>query len=131
MDKKKIVLAISAAVSLLIWVRAFTLLSKGKRVVRAGKMPPAVPAQNERQALKTAYPDWKRDPFSLERMLEVQDAGLHLAGIMFDEKASHALINEYVVRLGDTIEGNTVVDIQKDKVILNDGVQNFELRLPE
>ena len=130
-DKKKIVLSILAAVSFLIWVRAITVFSKGKKTLNPGKTSAALPYNKERHSQKTAYYTWKRDPFSLERMLDVHGAGLQLAGIMYDEKLCHALINEYVVRIGDTIEGNKVVDIQKDKVILNDGAKNFELRLQD
>lgn len=116
---------------MLIWTRAWTVFSKGKKAVNTGKISATLPVPNEKHSPKTAYPDWKRDPFSLERMLEAQGRGLELGGIMSDEKSCHALINDYVVRIGDTIEGNKVVDIQKDRVILNDGAKNFELRLPE
>ena len=131
MDKKKIVLTVLAVVSFLIWVRAVTVFLKGKKGVRIGETIATVSAQAPRHSRKTVYQDWKRDPFSLERMLNAQGVGLELVGIMYDEKTCHALINEDVVRIGDTIEGNKVIDIQKDKVILNDGQKNFELRLQE
>ena len=39
------------------------------------------------------------------------------------------MIGDAIVRKGDKVGSNTVVDVQKDKVILNDGAKNFELKL--
>ena len=54
---------------------------------------------------------------------------LRLNGILFGQGVPKAIINGNVVVEGDVIYGNTVVDIKKKRVILNDGIHNFELTL--
>ncbi|MDD5449468.1 MAG: hypothetical protein PHO42_02595 [Candidatus Omnitrophica bacterium] len=76
-----------------------------------------------RRAERTRFTSWGRNPF-LTR-ISLTDAGL--AGILWDEKSPKAIIGGSIVGIGDKIGGNTVVDIQKDRVILNDGSENFEI----
>lgn len=67
----------------------------------------------------------KRDPFSRQ---PTQSSGPHLSGIAWDEKYPTAIINDTIVKIGDEIAGQTVIDIQKDKVILDDGLKAIELK---
>ena len=41
------------------------------------------------------------------------------------------MIGEAIVAKGGKVEGNTIVDIKPDRVILNDGTKNFELKLEQ
>ncbi|MBI5166123.1 MAG: hypothetical protein HY998_00090 [candidate division NC10 bacterium] len=89
--------------------------------------------------LQRASQDWGRDPFSIEggRLKAVKGEpgkaplNLKLTGIVWDQGKTHAVINDYVVKVGDEIGGARVVAIQKDSVLLiKDGVQHT-LRLGE
>ncbi len=57
--------------------------------------------------------------------------GLKLMGIICDKKASLAIINDNIVKVGDKIGVHTVVDIKLDRVILNNGSRNIELILEQ
>jgi hypothetical protein len=39
------------------------------------------------------------------------------------------MIGDSIVTKGDVVNDNKVVDIKPDRVILNDGVNNFELKM--
>jgi hypothetical protein len=39
------------------------------------------------------------------------------------------MIGDIMVVKGDTIGGNKVIDIQPKRVILNDGIKDFELKI--
>lgn len=72
-----------------------------------------------------------RDPFTAAPIApeKISDTGLRLNGILWDNAHSMVIINDTIVKIGDKINGNTVVNIKPEKVILNDGNHNFELRL--
>lgn len=80
---------------------------------------------SKRQARKTDYLSWDRNPFSLKEIC----GGLVLNGILWDEEKPVAVINNFELSVGDKIEGNVVVEIKPQAVILNNGIENFELRL--
>lgn len=46
---------------------------------------------------------------------------------MWDKEKPLAIINDAIVKIGDKVSGNIIVDIKQDKVILNDGTNDFEL----
>ncbi|OGX08684.1 MAG: hypothetical protein A2Z88_11505 [Omnitrophica WOR_2 bacterium GWA2_47_8] len=76
--------------------------------------------------------EFKRDPFSKVPIVsEDKPAVLYLKGIMQDGPNYIAIINDDIVSIGAKVGGNTVVEILKDRVILNDGTNNFELRIEE
>ena len=84
-----------------------------------------------RQASRSGYTSWGRSPFV---PIEVFVKRLHrftLNGIVWDKASPRAIINNNIVRIGDKIEDATVVDIEKEKVILNDGIKDFDLKLGE
>ena len=95
-----------------------------RKVSLAGK-----PILTQRVAKRTNYTTWSRNPFTLQKTSSKAFKGLILDGIMWDKEKPLAIINGRIVKIGDTVSGNTVVDIKQDKVILNDGVADFELRL--
>lgn len=72
-----------------------------------------------------------RDPFTREAPPEEKNSpfGLTLSGISWDEKKPTAIINGAIVRTGSRVSGYTVVNIKRDRVILNNGFQNVELTL--
>ncbi|MFC1646610.1 hypothetical protein ACFL2Y_05500 [Candidatus Omnitrophota bacterium] len=79
-----------------------------------------------RRVKRSDYDSWGRSPFTLKKVV---DKTIRLNGIVWDEHIPKAIINDYIVGIGDTIGENTVVDIKQDRVILSDGTRTFELRL--
>ena len=74
----------------------------------------------------------KRDPFSSGVITAVEgpsSAYLSLSGILWDEASPKAIINGKIIEIGDRIFGYVVIRIEADRVILNDGITNFELEL--
>lgn len=73
-----------------------------------------------------------RDPFSNLPMTiknESSSNTLSLKGILWDVQKPLALINGMTVKIGDKVGNCVIVSIKQDKVILNDGSKDFELRL--
>jgi len=72
-----------------------------------------------------------RDPFFRQPIVSSDDSaqGLNLSGIAWDELKPTAIINDEILAVGDQVAGKRIVEIEKDKVILTDGQQNFELRI--
>jgi len=85
------------------------------------------PILTKRVAKRTNYASWGRNPFTPKAI----STATGLTGILWDDKIPKAIINDNVMGIGDKVDGKTVIDIQRDKVILNDGSKNFELRLGE
>lgn len=82
----------------------------------------------ERTAKKMGYATWGRSPFLPKTESVVTRTKLVLAGIAWDDQSPKAVINDQIVGVGDTVGGNSVVSIQKDRVIMSDGSSDFELR---
>lgn len=78
----------------------------------------------QRHAQRSAYSNWGRNPFTKGAPIKTSS----LEGILWDEKVPMALISGETVKKGDKIGSSTVIDIQKDRVILNDGTKDIELR---
>ena len=77
---------------------------------------------------------WDRDPFilSIEKGEELPTLQLKVTGIIYDEarpEATYAIINDQVIRIGDSIDGIRVIDIQADAVQLKKFDRQFTLYL--
>ena len=96
-----------------------------------------LPLREEVQKIQLArwQQSWKRDPFLLpaeekrKSILREEVASFSLSGIVWKEGTPLALIDDYIVREGDTIEGYTVAKIAQDKVILEEAGKKYELFL--
>lgn len=82
----------------------------------------------KRRAVRTKFISWKRSPFAIKGAAG-DISQLVLNGILSSGDDMKAIINNTVVDKGSKIGDNTVVDIKKDSVILNDGTKDFELKL--
>lgn len=77
-----------------------------------------------------ALKDWGRDPFSgVVYTAQGKDLTLKFSGVLWDEKNPQALINGQIVQKNDVIGQYRVIQINKDSVVLNDGLKDLELRL--
>lgn len=80
---------------------------------------------------------WGRDPFLSPLIKVVPEEGvpkvraLILTGIVRDEKGVQAIIGDYIVNVGDIINGKRVVSIKKNKVVLIKGKERETLDLEE
>ena len=78
--------------------------------------------------------DWGEDPFVLPRTFTTEDnrsfdGSIRLSAIIHRKGKGVAIINNRIVRKGDTLRGMKVVAILKDRVKLRDGTGEHELRL--
>lgn len=74
---------------------------------------------------------WGRDPFAEPSEREYQIGELELKGISFGkDKKGFAFINNEIVRKGDKVGSYEVVEVEKDKVLLKKGNQDFYLAFP-
>lgn len=84
---------------------------------------------------ETKSMELKRDPFTFTFAKSQPDSSvasareLRLSGIVWDQDNPGAIINNKIVAVGQEVDGNKVVDIKENRVILNDGTHNFELRI--
>lgn len=89
------------------------------------------PSLPERTFQRGEHALWGRTPF-FPKAADFQttaNAVFVLNGIVWDGHLSQALINDQIVTVGRQVDGSRVVRIEKDRVVLNDGSQDFELRL--
>lgn len=111
-------------------------ISKKSTSIKKQEIPPTkiktTPVSTTRHARRTNFSTWGRDPFSsgpaASPPTSVSD--MSLTGILWDDRAPLAVINDNPVAVGDKIGMYTVAEIDKDKVILTDGTKNYELTLP-
>ncbi len=56
-------------------------------------------------------------------------AGLELKAILHNPLSAVAIVNDQLVRVGDTVGGRKVVDIRPDRVVLRDAAGKSDLRI--
>lgn len=83
-----------------------------------------------RLAEETKDLEFKRDPFlKLPMITSESSQGLYLSGILWDEVKPTAIINDEIVAVGSQIQGKRVIEILKNKVILEEDGLHIELIL--
>ena len=91
------------------------------------------------QKTEYAFSKMDRDPFSplvgknglilIQREIDI--GGLNIRGIIYSKDSSVAIINDEVVKKGETIGGYIILKIEEKKVILKKGSEEFILKLEE
>lgn len=73
----------------------------------------------------------KRDPFTAVPIISEKNmqSGFALTGILWDKIKPLAIIDGEVIKKGTRLGNKVVVDIKRDRVILSDGQDLFEIRL--
>lgn len=135
MRNKKLIIAIALCITA-VFSLLYGILSspRAKRLEADIQKAETVATEKEavplaRGAKRTSFSTWVRNPFSLT---PIKGYGAPiLIGIMWDKENSIAIINGNIVKIGDKVSENTIVDIKQDKVIFNDGSKNFELKLEQ
>jgi hypothetical protein len=133
-DKKIIILAVLGIFAVISLARGVMTPPKYKSaaVMAAKESQPQVQqhintASMQRRAKRTEAKILKRNPFAPAS--SGNTSTLVLNGVIWNKDRPKAMIGDTIVTRGDSIAGNKVVDIRPDKVILNDGVKNFELKM--
>ena len=131
--KETIELTVIAILVLILIFLSLKAMKKGEKVAMAPSVkiqpleqkvtvPVALPAVKEKTDLATISPSSDVPSAPEKDTLEKS-----LTGILWSKNNPEAIIKHTVVRIGDTVDGKKIVDIQKDKVILNDGTKDLEL----
>lgn len=146
-QKDKIKFGISAVLVILLLL---AIINSGKAIRRAGRRRkkilyeqvsgPGILAQKpirqdawlyKRLEEETKDLALQRDPFTLTRITKTKDSpsGLALTGIVWDEQAPRAIINDRIVGVADTVGSDIIIEIEPDRVILTGNSGDFELIL--
>lgn len=140
MKKKLPLIFLIFLVLIMVVVWSNVLKKKPKRSIGTGEVKAGqnTPKTNEdiafwgesqvKKRLRSQFKDLGRDPFSLGQE-EAFLADLNLIGILWDEAYPQAIINGEIVKVGDNISNNKVIEIKKDRVVLSDGKKRIELKL--
>ena len=74
---------------------------------------------SERKKARTAYTEWGRNPF----VLSEGPKSSVLEGIMWDAQNPKAIINGYILGIGDKVGTGEIVDIQQTSVTVRTGAE--------
>lgn len=139
MDKKRIELIITGVlviILILAWANTAAVLKKknapAKKSVSIVSSQPVAVQEKTRGIQETENNEdlsWVRCPFSGKPLILGAAEDMKLNGIIWDERNPMAVINDIIVRKGDTCDGHLVIDITQDKVILKGSDKEIELRL--
>lgn len=143
MDKKKLEIIITIGLGLILviaWVNTFKFMKvkmPKKSTAVIAIVSPVMPSLPQAEKPKEAESKsegqadaWSRDPFSGKIYFSQEGgSGLSLTGIIWDKKKPQALINDEVCAKGDKVGKYTVITIEKNGVILSDGVAQTELKI--
>ena len=137
-DKKVVALIVLIVLAVISLVYGVMAPPKGrvKRAVAVERQVAITPPQGtttdvistRRRAGRSQFKAWERNPFVSGQTASTM-VGLTLNGIIWNKAKPKAMIGDAIVVKGDTVGANKVVDIQPDRVILNDGTKDFELKL--
>ena len=140
-NKKLMALMILSGLAVISLVYGLSAPTKGRGALRSGRRTTVETEGVEtvsvdrnimevrRMAKRTEYTEWVRDPFTNREIGWENRQGLILNGIMWDSTEPKAIINNEILGVGDEIGGKTVIGIEEDYVVLNDGTNDFRLTL--
>lgn len=124
-----IVLSVFAVISLIYGLTAKPKHRPSEAASSVSNQAPAQlsPVSVERRAKRSKFTAWKRSPFVSTGTST--SSNLILSGVIWNKDKPKAMIGDTIVTEGSKVQGNTVVDIKPDRVILNDGIKDFELKI--
>lgn len=130
-DKKVLILIVLAIFAVISLIYGITAPRKVRAVrsavlIKENLLPGEGAVSTVRKAKRTLFTSWKRSPFMPSGSAS---SDLVLNGIIWNKDKPRAMIGDVIVGKGDRIAENTVVGIKPDRIILNDGVKDFELKL--
>ncbi len=130
-NSKLTILIVLVTAAFFVWV------PKGKKIkdvsanVSSAAFDQTIPLIKAVPRKRTEFVDWPRDPFAkLQTEKEISSVSdLKLGAIMWGGKETSAVINNSIVSVGDEIADKTVKQIDKIRVILTDGTNDYVLEL--
>jgi len=93
------------------------------------KIQPTEPTPEEKP--KEQVITWGTDPFVRDWVLATEIRDLKLKAVTISGVKAYALINDQILERGEAIMGKRIMEIEKDKVILEQGGRQFTLFLGE
>mgnify|MGYP001595937369 CR=1 FL=1 len=135
-DKKVVALIVLIVLAIISLIYGVTASPKGRaknttvidsRAALASRGAEKV-VSTKRRAKRSQFKTWKRNPF-VTGQTALTKTKLTLNGIIWNKTKPKAVIGDAIVVKGDIIGADKVVDIQPDRVILNDGTKDFELKI--
>jgi hypothetical protein len=137
--KSIIVMAVIAAGGILYLSRRTKVVSRPLEAVVVARAAEKPAVTGGRQ--KSSETQVERDPFASplepseemgiveDSLLEEEETGLILTGVVLRGKSSSAIVDRDIVRVGDVIGGKKIVVIEKGRVLLSDGRKRYVLYL--
>ena len=120
-------------------MNAFKVLKKKSKSKKPGKVPSALisatyPVTTVLSASKRKWNEdkdleWRRCPFSGISYSQETAEDLEVSGIIWDEVGPQTIINGKILGEGESIGNFSIEKIEKQKVILSDGVKTIELHI--
>jgi hypothetical protein len=134
-NKKKIELTITGiGIVVLIFLIAGHM-TKPKVNRHVAKTEPDLALEAAKMATSEAGPGddvkWGRDPFYMDTS-NAKEQGIEdivLNGVVSDKQNPYAIINNDIVKLGDKVNGMTVIEINEKNVVLDENGQRHTLEL--
>jgi len=120
--KMVVLMGILSVVLVAVLFFAFSGSPAPKTAAANGTQPASAPTASGQQTAWTQPEPWPeeiRDPMSKEKAaLQTQSGGgpFHVKGIVFSQTRPSAIIGDQIVFIGDTINGATIIAIQKETV---------------
>ena len=126
-----------AILIVLVTAVVFVWVPKGKKTkdvspnISSAALDQTIPLIKAVPRKRTEFVDWPRNPFAkLQTEKEFSSVSdLKLGAIMWGGKEASAVINNSIVSIGDKITDKTVKQIDKNRVILTDGTNDYVLEL--
>jgi len=85
--------------------------------------------EKKKPLVRDPFLDSKKSQLSTSAILKKPVLDLKVSGILLDQNIPTAIINSKVVKIGDVISGKTIVDIEKETVILMEDGDLYILEL--
>jgi hypothetical protein len=104
--------------------------------VEISKKPDTTKLKASRTPVSQPVPEenvvkWGTDPFIRDWVLATEIRDLKLKAVTISGMKAYALINDQILERGEVIMGKRIVNIEKEKVILEQGGRQFTLFLGE
>ena len=139
---KLIVTAVLIIVFIFVWANTIKVIQKRrgggkKQAISSKRLVVVQPSKSAGVPLiEVIYEEddgmeWIRCPFCGKLYIDGGGGVIALSGILWDVKDSKAVINGEIVGIGDEINKYSVVDIDRNSVVLNNGTKDIEISLEE
>ncbi len=135
-NKKLTILIVLVTAVVFVWVPKGKKANDTSSPVLLASLDQDIPTIGVVPRKRTEFVGWGKDPFA-KPQIEIKEekkvasvSDFKLGAIMWGDKPS-AFINNSIVSVGDKISDKTVKQIEQNRVIITDGINNYILKLKE